>query len=98
MVAYEKPLSRLEILAIISMCGLLFIVAFRDGNLLWAIPAMNYRDGSPLRALLQTGRSFRIGCLLRARQPRILGRIRPTSLGAETHLNSEQFRSGSRIG
>ena len=35
-----KPLSRLEILAIISMCGLLFIVAFRDGNLLWAIPAM----------------------------------------------------------
>jgi hypothetical protein len=27
-------------MAIISMCGLLFIVAFRDGNLLWAIPAM----------------------------------------------------------
>jgi hypothetical protein len=40
MVAREKPLSRLEILAIISICGLLFIVAFRDGNLLWAIPAM----------------------------------------------------------
>ena len=40
MFAREKPLSRLEILAIISMCGLLFIVAFRDGNLLWAIPAM----------------------------------------------------------
>ena len=40
MVACEKPLNRLEILAIISMCGLLLIVAFRDGNLLWAIPAM----------------------------------------------------------
>ena len=40
MPACEKPLSRLEILAIISMCGLLFIVAFRDGHLLWAIPAM----------------------------------------------------------
>ena len=36
----EKPLSRFEISAIISICGLLFIVAFRDGNLLWAIPAM----------------------------------------------------------
>ena len=40
MFAREKPLSRLEISAIISICGLLFIVAFRDGNLLWAIPAM----------------------------------------------------------
>jgi hypothetical protein len=40
MFARGKPLNRLEILAIISICGLLFIVAFRGGNLLWAIPAM----------------------------------------------------------
>ena len=40
MFACEKPLNRLEILAIISMCGLLFIVAFRHGHLLWSVPAM----------------------------------------------------------
>ena len=32
---------RFEILAIISICGLLFVVAFREaGHPLWAIPAM----------------------------------------------------------
>jgi hypothetical protein len=36
----EEPLSCFEMSAIISICGLLFLVAFRDGNLLWAIPAM----------------------------------------------------------
>jgi hypothetical protein len=36
----EKPLSCFEMSVIISICGLLFLVAFRDGNLLWAIPAM----------------------------------------------------------
>ena len=40
MFARGKPLNRLEILAIISTCALLFIVAFGDGHLLWAIPAM----------------------------------------------------------
>jgi len=40
MFAREKPLNRFEMSAIISICGLLFIVAFRDSNLLWAIPAM----------------------------------------------------------
>jgi hypothetical protein len=40
MFANEKPLNRLEVSAMISTCGLLFIVAFGDGHLLWAIPAM----------------------------------------------------------
>ena len=41
MFANEKPLSRPEITAMISICGLLFIMAFKDlGHLSWAIPAM----------------------------------------------------------
>ena len=54
MFARGKPLNRLEILAIISMCGLLFIVAFGDGHLLWAIPAMNlfYLTGMVLLSAL----------------------------------------------
>jgi hypothetical protein len=36
-----KPLNPLEILAIMSVCGLLFIAAQREGSLpLWSIPAM----------------------------------------------------------
>ena len=42
MAANEKSLSRFEIVAIISLCGLLFIVACKDlDHLLWAIPAMS---------------------------------------------------------
>jgi hypothetical protein len=41
MFANEKPLNRFEVSAMISICGLLFIVAFKDlGHLSWAIPAM----------------------------------------------------------
>ena len=41
MFANEKPLSRLEVSAIISICAVLFIVAFTDlAHLSWAIPAM----------------------------------------------------------
>jgi hypothetical protein len=41
MFANEKPLNRFEVSAIISICGLLFIMAFKDlGHLSWAIPAM----------------------------------------------------------
>jgi hypothetical protein len=39
--AYQKPLIRFELLAIISICGLLFVVAFREaGHQLWSIPAI----------------------------------------------------------
>jgi hypothetical protein len=41
MFTHQRPLIRFEILAIISICGLLFVVAFREaGHPLWAIPAM----------------------------------------------------------
>ena len=41
MFANEKPLNRFEVSAIISICAVLFVVAFRDlGHLSWAIPAM----------------------------------------------------------
>ncbi len=41
MFANEKPLSRFEVSAIISICVVLFIAAFRDlDHLSWAIPAM----------------------------------------------------------
>ena len=41
MIANEKPLSRFEVSAIISICVVLFIAAFRDlDHLSWAIPAM----------------------------------------------------------
>ena len=41
MFAYEKPPSHFEITASISLCGLLFILAFSElGHLAWAIPAM----------------------------------------------------------
>jgi O-antigen/teichoic acid export membrane protein len=41
MFANEKSLNRLEVSAMISTCGLLFIVAFTDlAHLSWAIPAM----------------------------------------------------------
>jgi hypothetical protein len=41
MFANEKPLSRFEVSAIISICLVLFIAAFRDlDHLSWAIPAM----------------------------------------------------------
>jgi len=36
----NKPLIQFEIMAIIAMCGLLFIAAFRVGLPLWSIPAM----------------------------------------------------------
>ena len=37
----RKPLIRLEILMIASVCGLLFIAAIREVDLaLWSIPAM----------------------------------------------------------
>ena len=37
----RKPLNPFEILAIMSVCGLLFIAAQREGSLpLWSIPAM----------------------------------------------------------
>ena len=37
--AYQKPLIRFELLAIISIC--LFVVAFREaGHQLWSIPAI----------------------------------------------------------
>lgn len=36
-----KPLTHFEILAIISLCGLLFIAAITEvGHPLWSIPAM----------------------------------------------------------
>ena len=40
MFANEKPLSRFEVSAIISICVVLFIAAFRVGLPLWSIPAM----------------------------------------------------------
>ena len=41
MAANDKLLSRSEMSASISPCGLLFIVAFSElGHLAWAIPAM----------------------------------------------------------
>jgi hypothetical protein len=41
MFTHQRPLIRFEILAIISICGLLFGVAFREtGHQLWSIPAM----------------------------------------------------------
>ena len=41
MFTHQRPLIRFEILAIVSICGLLFVVAFREaGHPLWAIPAM----------------------------------------------------------
>jgi hypothetical protein len=41
MVANDKLLSRSEMSASISLCGLLFILAFSElGHLAWAIPAM----------------------------------------------------------
>jgi len=37
----NKPLIQFEIMAIIAVCGLLFIAAFREvGHPLWSIPAM----------------------------------------------------------
>lgn len=36
----NKPLIQFETMAIIAMCGLLFIAAFRVGHPLWSIPAM----------------------------------------------------------
>ena len=60
MFANEKPLSRFEVSAIISICAVLFIVAFRDlDHLSWAIPAMT------LFAL--TGVSFLGGLIPRLR-------------------------------
>jgi hypothetical protein len=39
--AFTRSSLRLEILPIVSVCGLLFITAFRDvSHLLWSIPAM----------------------------------------------------------
>jgi hypothetical protein len=39
--AHQKPLIRFELLAIISICGLLFMVALREsGHQLWSIPAI----------------------------------------------------------
>jgi hypothetical protein len=41
MAANDKPLSRSEMSASISLCGLLFILAFSElGHLAWAVPAM----------------------------------------------------------
>ena len=41
MFTHQRPLIRFEILAIISICGRLFGVAFREtGHQLWSIPAM----------------------------------------------------------
>ena len=41
MAANDEPLSRFEMSASISVCGLLFILAFSElGHLAWAIPAM----------------------------------------------------------
>ena len=41
MAANDKPLSRSEMSASISLCGLLIILAFSElGHLAWAIPAM----------------------------------------------------------
>jgi hypothetical protein len=41
MFTHQRPLIRFEILAIISICGLLFVVAVREaGHQLWSIPAM----------------------------------------------------------
>jgi hypothetical protein len=73
MFANEKPLNRLEVSAIISICAGLFIVAFRDvGHLSWAIPAMTLfllACMGLLYALLSRPEGFRIG---RRYQPRIL--------------------------
>ena len=60
MFANEKPLSRFEVSAIISICVVLFIAAFRElDHLSWAIPAMT------LFAL--TGVSFLVGLIPRLR-------------------------------
>ena len=60
MFANEKPLSRFEVSAIISICVVLFIAAFRElDHLSWAIPAMT------LFAL--TGISFFCGLIPRLR-------------------------------
>jgi predicted benzoate:H+ symporter BenE len=41
MAANDEPLSCFEMSASISVCGLLFILAFSElGHLAWAIPAM----------------------------------------------------------
>jgi hypothetical protein len=41
MPAFTRSSLRLEIMPIVSVCGLLFIAAFRDaGHPLWSIPAM----------------------------------------------------------
>ena len=52
----NKPLIQFEIMAIIAVCGLLFIAAFREvGHPLWSIPAMtpvlSHRDHSPLHTI-----------------------------------------------
>jgi hypothetical protein len=36
----NKPFIQFETMAIIAMCGLLFIAAFKVGHPLWSIPAM----------------------------------------------------------
>jgi len=36
----SKSFIKFETMAIIAMCGLLFIAAFRVGHPLWSIPAM----------------------------------------------------------
>ena len=39
--AHQKPLIRFELSAIVSICGLLLVVAFREaGHQLWSIPAI----------------------------------------------------------
>ena len=65
MFAYEKPLSPVEITAMISICGLLFIVAFRDlGHLSWAVPAMTLFSLAGLGFLFATLSKSERACTL----------------------------------
>ena len=48
----RKLLNRFELLTVMSVCGLLFIVAHREvGLALWSIPAMTWFGGSGLTLL-----------------------------------------------
>ena len=49
---HRKLLNRFELLTVMSVCGLLFIVAHREvGLALWSIPAMTLFGGSGLTLL-----------------------------------------------
>jgi hypothetical protein len=67
----NKPFIQFETMAIIAMCGLLFIAAFRVGHPLWSIPAMTLFSLTAITLLcaLYARASYAVSRRLRKKRP-----------------------------